>query len=156
MMQAPMSKSRFTLIASIAALGVVAQLAQGEQERSLQVNLAALQFAQELIKQCHFVDDRKGAWAAHKPSRATENECIRAYGFAEYAKWHLAIDNRHREKTKAHYKFPFGDFRNVHRCGLLAVKARAHEYGYAEIERAATELLAMIESARPARQKDVD
>jgi hypothetical protein len=28
----------------------------------------------------------------------------------------------------------------VHRCGLLAAKARARQYGYAEIENAAAEL----------------
>ena len=151
-----MSKNRFALVAAIAALGVVAQLAQGKQKGSPEVNPAALQFARDLITQGHFVDDHKGAWAAHKSSRTTENEFIRAHGFDEYAKWHLAIDARHGEGTKAHYKFPFGDFANVHRCGLLAVKARAHEYGYAEIEAAATQLLALIESARPRSQKRVD
>ena len=123
---------------------------------AINLNAVGLQFARDLIKQGHFVDDRKGAWAAHKPSRAAENEFIRARGFDEYAKWHLAIDNRHGKKTKAYYKFPFGDLSNVHRCGLLAVKARAHEYGYAEIEAAATQLLALIESARPPSQKRVD
>src|SRR5262249_731402 len=38
------------------------------------------------------------------------------------------------------YKFPYGDFKNVHRCSLLAVKARARQYGYAQVENAATEL----------------
>ena len=151
-----MRKNCFALVAAIAALGVVAQLAQGEQRGSLEVNPAALQLAHDLITRGHFVDDRKGAWAAHKPSRAAENEFIRAHGFDEYAKWHLAIDHRHGEKTKAHYKFPFGDFSNMHRCGLLAVKARAREYGYAEIEAAATQLLALIELSRPRGQKRVD
>src|SRR5205807_9750523 len=146
----PMSKNRFALVAAIAALGALAQISQGgAPERSLEVNPAALQFARDLITQGHFVEDHKGAWAAHKPSRATENEFICVHGFDEYSKWHLAIDNRHSEETKAHCKFPFGDFTNVHRCGLLAVKARAHEYGYAEIEAVATQLLALIESARP-------
>src|SRR5260370_27392423 len=144
-----MRKNCFALVAAIAALGVVAQLAQGEQRGSLEVNPAALQVAHDLIKRGHFVDDRKGAWAAHKPSRAAENEFIRAHGFDEYAKWHLAIDNRHGKKTKAHYKFPFGDFLALHRCGLLAVKARAHEYRYAEIEAAADQLLAQTEIKQP-------
>jgi hypothetical protein len=151
-----MSKNRFALIAALGALGAIAQFAQGEQKRALEVNFTALQFAHDLIKQGHFVDDRKGTWAADKPSRATENEFIHAHGFGEYAKWHLAIDATHSEETKAHYKFPFGDFNALHRCGLLAVKARAHEYGYAEIEAAAAQLLALIESARPRGQKRVD
>src|SRR5260370_4038287 len=124
-----MRKNCFALVAAIAALGVVAQLAQGEQRGSLEVNPAALQLAHDLIKRGHFVDDRKGAWAAHKPSRAAENEFIRAHGFDVYAKWHLAIDNRHCKKTKAHYKFTFGHFVAIRRCGFTTIKAPPHAYG---------------------------
>ena len=75
-----------------------------------------------------------------------ENEFIRAHGFAEYAKWYLGVDERYAVNTKRRYKFPYGDFTNVHRCGLLAVKARAQQYGYAEIENAAAELEHKLES----------
>src|SRR5438874_11362049 len=68
-----------------------------------------------------------------------ENEFIRAHGFAQYSKWHLGIDENHAEATKARYKFPFGDFNNVHRCGLLAVKSRAHLLGAVPISRLATQ-----------------
>src|SRR5437773_5869422 len=44
--------------------------------------------------------------------------------------------------------FPFGDFKNVHRCGLLAVKSRAHQFGYADIEKAATQLIEIINSKK--------
>jgi len=77
-----------------------------------------------------------------------ENEFIRAHGFSQYSKWHLGIDETHAEGTKARYKFPFGDFKNVHRCGLLAVKSRAHQFGYADIEKAATQLIEIINSKK--------
>lgn len=80
-----------------------------------------------------------------------KNDFIRAHGFQEYSKWHLGIDKRHKPGSKARYKFPFGDFTNVHRCGLLAVKARARQYGYADIEAAAEQLLAELEITRPRR-----
>jgi len=129
-----------------------------EQQNSaaIRLNSAAFAFAQQLIKEGRIVPDRKGGWRRDKPPTAQENEFIRVQGLEEYAKWHLGIDMRHHSGSKAYYKFPVGDFNVVHRCGLLAVKARAHEYGYAEIESAATQLLAMIESARPARQKRID
>ena len=66
----------------------------------------------------------------------------------QYAKWHLGIDNRFPENTKRRYKFPYGDFKDAHRCGLLAVKTRARQYGYAEIENAATELERLIEQSK--------
>ena len=72
-----------------------------------------------------------------------------AYGMTEYAKWHLGIDNRHSALSKAHYKFPFGNFDVLHRCGLLAVKERAREFHYDDIESAADQLLAELESNRP-------
>jgi len=77
-----------------------------------------------------------------------ENEFIRVHGFAEYRKWHLGIDETHAEGTKARYKFPFGDFKNIHRCALLAVRSRAHQYGYVDIENAAIRFLEMIDSKR--------
>jgi hypothetical protein len=118
---------------------------------AIRLNPAALEFAQQLIKEGRVVLDGKGAWAGHRPSPREENEFIRLNGLGQYAKWHLGIDRRHGEETKTHHKFPFGDFTALHRCGLLAVKARAHEYGYAEIEIAADELLSRIEIKRPTR-----
>jgi hypothetical protein len=90
------------------------------------------------------IADSKGAWSGDRPSADQENKFIRLHGFSEYAKWHLGIDTRFAENTKRRYKFPYGDFTNVHRCGLLAVKARAHQYHYAEIENAASKLIEMV------------
>jgi hypothetical protein len=121
---------------SLFAIGAVV----AQSRRSTQLNDDALTFAAELVQKGHFIADRKGAWTEHRPSADEENEFIRLHGFAGYAKWHLGIDIRFPENTKRRYKFPYGDFKNVHRCGLLAVKARASQHGYAEIENAATEL----------------
>jgi len=115
------------------------------------VNLEALDWARTLIAQGRFVADKKGAWRKDRPSRLQENDFIRGNGFEEYSKWFLAVDTVRSPNSKARCKFPFGDFRNVHRCGLLAIKARAHEYGYADIEAAADQLLTEIEVTRPKR-----
>ena len=110
---------------------------------SVKVNEDAVAFASQLIQEEHLIADRKGAWREHQPSPDAENEFIRAHGFAEYAKWHLGVDERYAVNTKYRYKFPYGDFTNVHRCGLLAVKARAAEYKYYDIEDAAARLIEM-------------
>lgn len=127
---------RLAVITVFLAVGVV--LAQPRHRINLNRN--GLTFAAELIKDGHFLADHKGAWTKHRPSADEENEFIRLHGFGEYAKWHLGIDDRFPENTKRRYKFPYGDFKNVHRCGLLAVKARARQYSYTEIENAAAEL----------------
>jgi hypothetical protein len=100
----------------------------------------AFAFATQLIKEGRSVPDGKGAWSEHKPSAQEENEFIRLHGLGEYAKWHLGVDDHYPGNTKQRYKFPYGDFKNVHRCALLAAKARARQYGYTEIEYAAAEL----------------
>jgi hypothetical protein len=113
-------------------------LAQARKGPAL--NEDAFAFAMHRIKEGHFIADSKGAWRGHRPSVSEENEFIRLHGFGEYAKWHLGIDDHYPENTKQRYKFPYGDFKNVHRCGLLAAKARAGQYGYTEIENAAAKL----------------
>ena len=111
-----------------------------ENTNAVKVNTSAFEYAKELIKQGRIVADGRGAWSEHHPSAVEENEFIRLHGLGEYAKWHLGIDDRYAENTKRRYKFPYGDFKNVHRCGLLAVKSRARQHGYTEIENAAAEL----------------
>jgi hypothetical protein len=113
-------------------------------KKTVTLNVVALKHAKQLIQQKRFIADHKGAWKEHRPSAADENEFIRIHGFAEYAKWHLGIDETHPAESKARYKFPFGDFKDVHRCALLAVKSRARQYGYTEIENAAALLIQMI------------
>jgi hypothetical protein len=138
-----------TALLSFAALTSCAISVDGSpsQNTSVKVNLEAFDRATALIAQGRFVADKKGAWENDHPKATQENNFIRDYGFPEYAKWHLAVDERHSSNSKARYKFPFGDFQNVHRCGLLAVKSRAREFGYHEIEAAAAKLLAMIDQS---------
>src|SRR5438105_6733790 len=121
------------------------------RSKRVRLNEPSVLYAQELIGQNRFIADQRNSWSEHQPSAGEENEFIRQHGFSEYAKWHLGIDERHSENTKARYKFPFGDFKNVHRCGLLAVKSRAREYYYSDIESAAAELLEMISSKKSRR-----
>jgi hypothetical protein len=117
--------------------------ARAQSPNTIKINEDALAFASELIQEGHLIADGKGAWREHKPSPGVENEFIRLHGFAEYAKWHLGVDERYAVNTKRRYKFPYGDFTNVHRCGLLAVKARAAEYKYHDIEDAVARLVRM-------------
>jgi hypothetical protein len=134
---------------SFAGLTLCAVPVDGSPSRNagVRVNVAALDWAATLIAQGHFVADKKGAWRNDHPTRSQENDFAHSHGFPEYSKWYLAVDERHAQNSKARYKFPFGDFQKVHRCGLLAIKSRAREFGYHEIEAAAAKLLAMIDQS---------
>jgi hypothetical protein len=133
-------ETRSVRLIAVAILLYATGAALAQAPRNLKLNENAFAFAERLIRTGNVIADGKGAWRAHRPSADEENEFIRLHGFAEYAKWHLGIDERYPENTKSRYKFPYGDFNEVHRCGVLAVKARARQYGYTEIETAAAEL----------------
>src|SRR5438552_9250742 len=142
-------KNRFRLLtAMLVAAGILISYPalSFAQSRSVRLNANAFAYARELIAQGRVVVDKKNGWRNHHPMTEEENEFIRVHGFAEYRKWHLGIDETHAEDTKARYKFPFGDFKNLHRCGLLAVKSRAHQFGYADIEKAAIRLIEIVNS----------
>src|SRR6266550_3004392 len=124
-----------------------------ENTNAVRVNIDALEYAKELIKQGRIVADGRGAWTEHHPSAVAENEFIRLHGFGEYAKWHLGIDDRYAENTKRRYKFPYGDFKNVHRSGMLAAQSRAGQYKYYDIENAAAQLKAIIEAIKEGQAK---
>jgi hypothetical protein len=136
------------LIALVILLLCAIDAVLAQPRQSVKLNQTAFAFAAQLIKEGDVVADGRGAWSGHRPSADEENDFIRLHGFGEYAKWHLGIDERFSENTKGRYKFPYGDFKNVHRSGLLAAKSRAAEYRHHDIEHAATQLIEMISSKR--------
>jgi hypothetical protein len=90
----------------------------------------------------------RDAWSEHQPSAAEENAFIEAQGYAEYGRWHLAIDYEANPETKGRYEFAYGDFSDVHRCTILAAESRAGRRKCADVERAAAHLHGMLESLR--------
>ena len=92
---------------------------------SVKLNRTAFENAKELIEKARVVRDERDAWSEDQPGTAAENEFIRLHGFREYAKWHLGIDDEQDPQTKRRYKFPYGDFNRVHRCGVLTAESRA-------------------------------
>ena len=105
-------------------------------------------FAQEQIAAGHAVLDDRDDWSEHQPSTREENEFIAEHGWDEYGRWHLATDETRPAHTKAHYKFPFGDFQDVHRCAILSAESRAAQRHYDDVERAVAHLHGMLELLR--------
>ena len=113
---------------------------------AIKLSRTAYEHARQLIKAGHVVLDNRGDWVRHQPTAAEENEFIREHGYREYSHWHLAINDEVAQDEKGRYEFPYGDFRDVHRCGLLAAESRAGQYGHREVELAAARLLGMLEA----------
>jgi hypothetical protein len=80
-------------------------------------------------------------WGAVQPRAEAENRYLETHTWQEYAEWHLGLTDGVTEQTKARYAFVYGDFRRVHRAGLIACVYRAAEWRHKDVELAAHELL---------------
>jgi hypothetical protein len=113
---------------------------------AVKLNRRAYEHAQKLVKERHVVLDERDDWSEHQPSAQAENEFLEQHGFGEYGRWYLGADDEAGAETKGHYKFPYGDFSDVHRCGVLAAESRAAQNDYREIQTAAAHLHGMLEA----------
>jgi hypothetical protein len=112
---------------------------------AVKLSRASYEHAQRLIKDGKFVLDERDDWSEHQPSTQAENRFIEEHGIAEFRKWHLGIDEEEGENNKSRYKFPYGDFKKVHRCAVLTAESRAGQYKYHDIELAAAHLHGMLD-----------
>jgi hypothetical protein len=113
---------------------------------AVKLNERAFEHAKALITLRRFVYDERDAWSEHQPSAADENRFIDGHGYDDYARWYLGVDDEASPDTKGHYKFPYGDFQLVHRCGLLAAESRAGQRRYYDIELAVAHLHGMLDA----------
>lgn len=112
---------------------------------SYQVNPAAVARARNLIDARQYVLDSD--WGDVQPDADAENRYLASHSWEEYAKWHLGLTEGANEETKARHAFVFGDFRRVHRSGIIACHYRAAEFRHKAIELAAHELLQQLDKA---------
>jgi hypothetical protein len=118
----------------------------------VRLNQRGYDHARSLIEAGRYVLDQRDAWSEHQPSTRDEDEFIAAHGLGEYQRWHLGIDDDEPSHRKAHYKFPYGDFAKVHRCGVLSAEVRAAQYKHHDVEVAAAHLHGMLDASKPAHR----
>ena len=106
---------------------------------SYTLNERAVAHARKLIRARQYVLDSD--WGEVGPTAAEENAYLEHHTWAEYADWHLGLTDGATDETKARYAFVFGDFRRIHRTGLIACVYRASEWRHKAIELAAHDLL---------------
>jgi hypothetical protein len=111
---------------------------------SYSVNKAAVARARRLIDARQYV--LNSDWGDAQPGADDENAFLASHSWNEYAEWHLGLTHGATEETKARYAFVYGDFRRVHRTGLIACVYRAAEWRHKEVELAAHELLQHLDN----------
>ena len=111
---------------------------------SYAVNDAGVARARELITARQYV--LNSDWGEAQPSAADENAYLESHSWEDYARWHLGLTEDAADETKARYAFVYGDFRRLHRTGLIACVYRASEWRHKEIELAAHDLLQHLDA----------
>ena len=107
------------------------------------VNKAAVTHARELIDARQYVLDSD--WGEAQPKAADENKFLENHSWEQYAQWFLGLTEGANDETKARYAFVYGDFRRVHRSGLIACVYRAAEWRHKDVELAANDLLQYLD-----------
>jgi len=108
------------------------------------LNDRAVAKARELIAARQYVLDSE--WDEAQPTAADENGFLDRHSWEEYAAWHLGLTAGATDETKARYAFVFGDFRRIHRSGLIACVFRASQWRHKKVELAAHDLLQELDA----------
>ncbi|MEJ3657862.1 hypothetical protein WEH80_33345 [Actinomycetes bacterium KLBMP 9759] len=111
---------------------------------SYSVNPAAVAFARARIDARQYV--LRSRWNEVAPTAADGTAFLEEHSWDEYGQWHLGLTDGASEDTKARYAFVLGDFRRVHRMGIIACHYRAAEWGHKDVELAAHELLQYLDA----------
>ena len=118
---------------------------QTSQVASYTINERAVARARALIDSRQYV--LNSDWGEVQPKAEDENTYLASHSWEEYGEWHLGLTEGPSEDTKARYAFVYGDFRRLHRTGLIACHYRAAEWRHKEIELAAHELLQLLDES---------
>jgi hypothetical protein len=111
---------------------------------SYTVNPAGVEHARKLIEGRQYVLDSD--WGESQPKAADENKYLESHSWEQYAEWFLGLTEGATDETKARYAFVCGDLRRLHRSGLIACVYRAAEWRHKDVERAAYDLLQLLDA----------
>ena len=93
----------------------------------------------------------RSQWADVQPRADDQNAFLDSHSWDEYGAWHLGLTDGAPDETKGRYAFVFGDFRRLHRMGLIACYYRAAEWEHTDIQVAAHKLLLHLDRSRRSR-----
>jgi len=107
------------------------------------LNKAAVAKARDLIDAGQYVLDSD--WGDVQPNAEAQNAYLESHSWEEYGQWHLGLTSGANDETKARHAFVYGDFRRLHRTGLIACVYRASEWRHKDVEVAAHDLLQYLD-----------
>ena len=109
---------------------------------ALELNAAGVVFAEKMIEDGNYRINTM--WRESQPSERAQADLL-ARGWDEASKWYLAMDPDTPEGSPQRLRYPVGDFKNIHRSGLIAARDAARKQGDDTIGDAAEELLFLFD-----------
>src|SRR5688500_3044552 len=82
------------------------------------VHEAGVEKARALIDARHYVV--RSRWADVQPTAKEGTAFLTKHGWEDYGSWHLAVREGATDDTKGRFGFVYGDFRRLHRIGLIS------------------------------------
>ena len=110
---------------------------------SIKINDAGLAAAKRLIESGKVDTTSKWSFSAEEGDKLLGDD-----DWAEYGKWHLAVDEAAAEQTKERFKYPFGKDGKVYRSALRAIASRAAQADFQELSDEASELLDALDKKK--------
>ena len=110
---------------------------------SYTLNERAVARARRLIDARQYV--LNSDWGEAQPRAEDENAYLERHSWDDYGEWFLGLTDGATDETKGRYGFVYGDFRRIHRMGLIACQFRAAEWRHKAIELAASDLLQRLD-----------
>ena len=107
------------------------------------LNQQALENARRLLDEGRYMINT--VWGTSAPTHDEETEYVEKHGWNTYSEWYLGVDLDEPADSTARYKFPYGNFRKLHRSGVIAAKQRAAQSHYDDIVEGANELLDLLD-----------
>ena len=132
-----------TRVNSCSRAPAAAGLLHNDAIASYSLNQAAVSSARKRIEARQYVLDSE--WGDVQPGADAQNAFLESHSWDEYAEWHLGLTDGAADETKARYAFVYGDFRRIHRSGLIACVYRAAEWRHKDVELAAHDLLQLLD-----------
>ena len=107
------------------------------------LNQQALENARRLLDEGRYMINT--VWGTSAPTHDEETDYVEKHGWGAYSAWYLGIDTDEPADSQAHYQFPYGNFRKLHRSGVIAAKKRAAQNQYIDIVEGADDLLDLLD-----------
>jgi hypothetical protein len=108
---------------------------------NLKANPSGVAHAKQLIDEGKWALNTQ--WSANQPSLEAQQNYLTRHGEEALSQWFLAVDTAANGGST--YQFPIGDFRKVHRSGVVAARRYAEQNQLGDLVEAADEILDLFD-----------